>query len=197
MTDEEIGKGAVEEIKRMLEWMRSQKLELSQVTTFVKELLGEPKRIFLTGVGRSGEVAECFAMRLAQLGFDTRVLGEPTAPSVEKDDLFIVVSGGGEHQIEQVRIAREIGAKIITITSQPESTLARLADEKLIIPGRTKNEASSSSYEERRMKGEPVMPLGTAFEDFTMIVLDSIIGFIGAIKKKTEEELEKRHARPE
>ncbi|KPK61431.1 MAG: hypothetical protein AMK73_07960, partial [Planctomycetes bacterium SM23_32] len=35
-------------------------------------------RVFVTGKGRSGLVAECFAMRLMQMGFDAHVPGEAT-----------------------------------------------------------------------------------------------------------------------
>ena len=186
-----------EEIKRMISWMANQKLDNQQIEEVVKVIFQFEKRIFVTGVGRSGKVAESFAMRLAQLGYDTRVLGEPTAPPVEKGDLFIAISGGGEHRIIQSKIAKEIGAKIIVITSQKESPLAQLADIILVIPGRTKEESISSRYEERRMRGLPVFPLGTAFEDFSMIVLDAIISHLAVMKKKTEEDLRKRHAKPQ
>jgi len=186
-----------EEIKRMINWMAKQQLDDQQIEKIIKEIFQFNQRIFVTGAGRSGKVAESFAMRLAQLGYDTRVLGEPTAPPVEKDDLFIAISGSGEHQVTQSKIAKEIGAKIIVITSQKESPLAQLADAVLIIPGRTKEESLSSSYEERRIRGLPVFPLGTAFEDFSMIVLDAIISHLAVMKKKTEEDLRKRHAKPQ
>jgi 6-phospho-3-hexuloisomerase len=192
-----IGKEVKDEIKRMIEWMIRQRLSDQQIEKLVKEIFDFHKTIFVTGVGRSGFVANAFGMRLAQLGYDARILGEATAPPVEKGDLFIVVSGGGEHQIPQTRVAREIGAKIIGVTSQAESTLAKLSDVVLIIPGRTKEDAFSSSYEERRMRGLPVFPLGTSFEDFAMIVLDAIIVQLAIMKNKTEEDLEKRHAKPQ
>jgi 6-phospho-3-hexuloisomerase len=49
------------------------------------------------------------------------------------------------------------------------------------------------SYDERQMKGLPLLPLGTGFEDFAMIVLDAIISQLILIKKKTEEDLKKQH----
>ncbi|MBZ9572437.1 SIS domain-containing protein [Patescibacteria group bacterium] len=189
----EIAKEVKEEIKRMIDWMAAQKLKDEQIIKVVEEILNFKQTIFLTGLGRSGFDAGAFGMRLAHLGYDSRVLRETTAPPVKKGDLFVVVSGGGEHEIEQTRIAREIGAKVIAITSQTDSTLAKLADIKLIIPGRSKEESLSSSYKERRMRGLPIFPLGTAFEDFAMIVLDAIISHLAVMKKKTEKDLQERH----
>jgi len=193
----EIAQEVKEEIKRMIDWMANQELNDEQIIELVEEILNFKQTIFLTGLGRSGLDAASYATRLAHLGYNVRMLREITAPPVRKGDLFIVVSGGGEHEIEQTRIAREIGAKVIAITSQTDSTLARLADIKLIIPGRSKEQTLSSSYKERRMKGKPVFPLGSAFEDFTMIVLDGIISQLAVIKRKTEEDLEERHAKPQ
>jgi len=186
----EIAKDVKIEIERTLAWMEDQipKIDNEQLGGFVERLLDaldKKQRIFVTGVGRSGKVAESVAMRLSQLGFDVRVLGEPTMPPVEKDNLFIVISGGGEHQVDKAKIAKELGAVIIAITSQLNSSLGRIAEEILLIPGRPKGE-SSYPYEERRIRGIPVMPLNTDFEDLTLMVLDSLLGYIGALTKKSD-----------
>jgi len=195
MNVEKIGEEVETEIDRTLQWLLSQELNKTQLGAFTKEILKFQGRIFVTGVGRSGNVAESFAMRLMQLGYDVRVLGEPTAPPVKKGNLLIVISGGGEHKIKEVELVRQIGAKIIVITSYPDSTLGKLSDMVVYIPGRT--EVLPESYEERRLKGLPVIPLGTTFELLTMIVLDSVIGVIAAFYKKTEEDLRRNHAWPE
>ncbi|MCD6094645.1 SIS domain-containing protein [bacterium] len=199
--ESEIAKDVKIEIERTLAWMREQipKINNGQLRRFAKRLLDtldKKQRIFVTGVGRSGEVAKSVAMRLSHLGFDVRVLGEPTMPPVEKDNLFIVISGGGEHQVDKAKIAKDLGAVVIAITSQSNSSLGKIADEILLIPGRPKRE-SSYPYEERRIRGIPVMPLNTDFEDLTLIVLDSLLGYIGALTKKSDRDLEKRHAKPE
>jgi len=183
------------EMKRTLYWMLNQELDKTQLGAFVKEILKFQGRIFVTGVGRSGKVAESFAMRLMQLGYDVRVLGEPTAPPVREGDLFIVISGGGEHKVREAELVHQIGAKVIGITSYPESTLGKISDMVICIPGRT--EVLPESYEERRLKGFPVIPLGTPFELLAMVVLDSVIGVIAAFNKKREEDLKNNHAWPE
>ena len=195
MDAERIGKEVKIEMERTLYWMLTQELDETQLGAFVKEILKFQGRIFVTGAGRSGKVAESFAMRLVQLGYDVRVLGEPTAPPVKKGDLLIVISGGGEHKIKEAELVHQIGAKVIGITSYPESTLGKISDMVIYIPGRT--EVLPESYEERRLKGFPVIPLGTPFELLTMIVLDSVIGVIAAFYKKTERDLRNNHAWPE
>src|SRR5699024_11043342 len=49
----------------------------------------------VAGKGRSGFVANSFAMRLNQLGKFAYVVGESTTPSITENDLFIVISGSG------------------------------------------------------------------------------------------------------
>lgn len=194
-SNKEIAQEVKAEIKRMIDWMTVQKLDDEQVIKVGEVLFDFQQTIFVTGLGRSGFDAGAFGMRLAQLDYNARILREITAPPVKKGDLLIVVSGSGEHEIEQTRIAREIGAKVIAVTSQIDSTLAKLADIILVVPGRSKEESASSSYKERRMKGLPIFPLGTAFEVFAMIVLDAIISHLAVMKKKTDEDLQKRHQR--
>ena len=104
-------------------------------------ILFHQSQIFLVGRGRSGLVAQAFAMRLAQIGSKARFLGEPTVPPVEKGNLFIVVSGSGTNLVEETKIAKEVGAKIIVVTSYKDSPLAVLADLILIIPGREKEDS--------------------------------------------------------
>lgn len=190
------------EIKRMIDWMDEQELINHQIEEVVEAILNTQdkkqnniKKIFVAGLGRSGFVADGFAMRLAHLGFNVRTIKEATVPPFEKGDLFIIVSGSGASLSKQIEMALKIGAKIIVITSIIDSVGARLADIKFIIPGREKEEEGASlSYDERQMIGLPVFPLGTAFEILTMIVLDAIISTLVMIKKKTEEDLKKKHS---
>lgn len=181
------------EIKRMLDWMAKQELDDDQISEVVDTLVNHKQTVFLTGLGRSGKKAECFAVRLRNLEYDVRILRETTAPPVRKGDLFIVVSRSGEHETKQAAMAKDNGAKVIAVTANSNSTLAKLADIKFIIPGRSKKIDTSLSYTEIRMKGEPVLPLGTGFEDFAMIVLDSIAIQLAVIQGKAEKDLEEGH----
>ena len=187
------GEEVIKEIKRTLEWMKEQnrQLDKKQLSDFVSEIL-KAKKIFVTGKGRSSLVGRAFAMRLVHLGYDTTVLGEDTAPPVKEGDLFFVISGGGENRVAETKTARRLGARVLVVTSYPTSRLARLSHKMLIVHGREK-EGAEVPYRERRMQGLPVLPLGTSFEDLSLIVLDSIIGYIAAVKEQSEKDLDARH----
>jgi len=174
-------------------------LSRSEVNAFVTEILAtheERHRTFLLGEGRSGLVARSFAMRLMHLGFDVYVFGEVVTPAVRENDLVIAVSGTGETGPvnETARIAKQHGARIAAVTSNPGSSLGKLAEQVVTIRGRT--EADEVSFLERQVTGVSISltPLGTLFEINVMVFLDSVIaGLIAALEKK-EEELAERHS---
>lgn len=187
------------EFKATTDWLNKSVKALDQETTvnLIDEIL-KAKRIFLMGAGRSGLDAKALAMRLTHLGFTVYVIGETTTPSIESDDLVIIVSGGGETDaiVARTRIILKTGARKVVITSMKDSTLGKLADVRVILPGRTKEE-DALDYEERRLRGNPIAPLGTLFETICVIFIDSIITLLMILTGQTEEEMKKRHAKPD
>ena len=154
-------------------------------------------KILVMGAGRSGLVGKAFAMRLLHLGFQVYVLGETIVPRISEGDVVIAISGSGRTKliVTAAEAAKQVGAKIIAITSYPDSPLGRLADVVVVVPGRTKI-ATEEDYFTRQILGihEPLAPLGTLFEDTAMIFLDGVV--VGLMKKlgKTEEDLRNAHA---
>jgi 6-phospho-3-hexuloisomerase len=171
------------------------KLDVSAASNLVDEIL-KAKRIFLMGAGRSGLVARAFAMRLMHLGFNVYVVGETTTPAVTSEDLVIAVSGSGETpSIASLgRIAKNLGSRLATITSNPESSLGGISDIVVRVPGRTKQDVDTEGYLERRMKGYPQLtPLGTVFEISSLVFLDAVISELMVRTGASEAELKKRH----
>lgn len=168
-------------------------------TVSVKNLVDEiikSKKIFLMGAGRSGLAAKAFAMRLMHMGFNVYVVGETTTPAVQVDDLVIAVSGSGETpSIANLgAIAKKIGSKLATITSNKDSTLGRNSDVVVVVPGRTKEDVNYEDYQERRMMGYPQLaPLGTIFEISALVFLDAVISELMVKTGASEAELKKRH----
>ncbi len=154
-------------------------------------------KILVMGAGRSGLVGKAFAMRLLHLGFQVYVLGETIVPRISEGDVVIAISGSGRTKliVTAAEAAKQVGAKIIAITSYLDSPLGRLADVVVVVPGRTKI-ATEEDYFTRQILGihEPLAPLGTLFEDTAMIFLDGVV--VGLMKKlgKTEEDLRNAHA---
>ncbi len=166
----------------------------------IDELLDAYKRgarVLVMGAGRSGLVGKSFAMRLLHLGFQVYVLGETIVPRIRENDLVIAISGSGRTRliVAAAEAAKIVGARVIAITTYPNSPLGRLADIIVRIPGRTKI-AKEEDYFARQILGlhEPLAPLGTLFEDTTMLFLDGLT--VELMKKlgKTEEDLRNQHA---
>lgn len=75
-----------------------------QYDRFANDVNGA-QRIFTACKGRSGFMANSFAMRLNQLGKEAFVVGESTTPSIKEHDLFVILSGSGS--TEHLRLLAE------------------------------------------------------------------------------------------
>ncbi|WMW21661.1 6-phospho-3-hexuloisomerase [Methanolobus mangrovi] len=170
------------------------KLDKDSVKKMLEDLMGA-KRVFVMGAGRSGLVGRAFAMRLMHLGLTSHVVGETTTPAVSKDDVVIAISGSGQTRsvANLGKVAKDIGAKLVTITSNADSTLGELSDTVIVLPGRTKDDVGG--YMERHMRGEYtyLTPLGTSFETSASVFLDGVIAELIFITGASEEDLKSRH----
>lgn len=175
-------------------------LDMKSVEKLLKNLLGsKDKKIFTVGMGRSGFVARAFALRLMNLGFNVYFLGETITPAAEKGDLLIAISGTGTTKmvLTASAAARDIGARVIAITSFPESPLGKLADLIVEVKGRTKaGTPKEKDYLTRQIMGvgEPLTPLGSIFEINSMVFLDSLIVELMHRLGSTEADMKRRHA---
>jgi 6-phospho-3-hexuloisomerase len=173
-------------------------VESSQVDKMVEwiiEAYNSP--VLIIGVGRSGLVGRSFAMRMMHLGFNVYVMGETVTPAIGRGDLVIAISGSGMTKlvVTAAGIAKEVGARIIAITSHPDSELGKLSDHIVQVRGRTKV-VEETDYFLRQITGahEPLAPLGTVFEVSALIFFDSIIVELMRRLGKTERDLLSRHA---
>jgi len=170
---------------------------VEKMLKMMMDTMDEGKKILIIGAGRSGLIGRAFAMRLMHLGFNVYVIGETITPRISSGDLIIAISGSGSTElvVTATATAKKIGAKIIAITSYPDSPLGRLADHIIYVPGRTKVSVERN-FISRQILGlhEPLAPLGTLFEIMAMVFLDSIIVELMDKLGITEEEMYKRHA---
>lgn len=157
------------------------------------------KRVFVYGMGRSGLIAQAFGMRLANLNFQVHIVGGVTTPAIDKGDFLFLISGSGNTKsiVMAAKIAKEKGAKVGALTSNPDSQVAKLADVFVIIRGRTKEhvEDLKKEYLVNQLRGQhvPYSPLGTLFEDTCLILLDSAIVQIMHEMGISERDMKKRH----
>ncbi|WP_223636617.1 6-phospho-3-hexuloisomerase [Planococcus sp. 4-30] len=150
--------------------------ELKQTLTSIDEEQAEKlvtgilqaKKVFVAGGGRSGFMAKAFVMRMMHVGLDAYVVGETVTPNLETDDLFIVGSGSGETQslAAMTQKAKAIGATVVAITTNPDSTIGSLADITIEISAQAKADSSS---------GKSIQPMGSLFEQSLLLFYDAVI----------------------
>ncbi len=169
----------LDKINKQLEEAISQ----NEIGAIVKAIVGAQK-VHIYGMGRSGLMGKAFAMRLAHLGFNVVVLDETITYPVLPSDTVILISGSGKTSsiIRMAEVVKKIGAKIVAVTSDENSDLAKLSDIVVKIP-----------IKEDRMKSK-YAPMGTLFEDSVMIFFDSLIAYMMALLGETEKEMMSRHA---
>jgi 6-phospho-3-hexuloisomerase len=147
---------------------------------FVAEL-ARARRIYITGVGRSGLVVKAFGQRLMHLGFEVHLADEITAPGISRGDVLVACSGSGTTQLTNymARKARRIGARVLALTATPRSPLGRAARVVVTIPaGRIRSR----------------QPARSLFEQALFLFLDAtvmkLMGTLGVRSRK----IERRHA---
>ncbi len=186
---------AMNEIIKFLQ-LYPKKVKHKEVEKFVDALLSA-RRVFVVGAGRSGLVMKAYAMRLMHLDFDVHVIGETVTPSLRSGDLLVALSGSGETDliVQSANMAKKSGTKVVAITTYRDSSLAKLANFVVRLPGRTKI-AKTSTFVKRELAGEyaSLTPLGTLFEIGAMVFLDGTIASLMMKLGRKEEDLRARHA---
>jgi 6-phospho-3-hexuloisomerase len=147
-------------------------------------LLDQAGRIFISGAGRSKLVGSFLGMRLMHCGYDVAMVGEIVTPSIRVGDLLMVISGSGETEqlIAYTKKAKELGAKVILISSRTHSTLADMVNAVFVI-------GKPDLYQ--KVTG---MPMGTVFELFTLCFLEALVSHLVWEKGIPEEVMRERHA---
>lgn len=128
-----------------------------------------------------------FAMRLAQLGVTTYVVGDVTIPAVGPGDLIILGSASGETDTTflMAEKAKRVGARIGLVTSRPESRISRLSDFHLEIHAQAKTEVGSAAASSQ--------PMATLFEQSMLIALDAVVLMVMKTKGISAADMLERH----
>lgn len=169
------------ELKRTLELINGEDAEK------VVEGILRAKKIFVAGGGRSGFMAKAFVMRMMHVGLDAYVVGETVTPNLEPSDIFIVGSGSGEtgSLAAMTKKAKSIGATVVAVTINPDSTIGKLADIQIEIPAQAKAEGTS---------GKSIQPMGSLFEQSLLLFYDAIILRFMNKKGLNSDKMYGRHA---
>lgn len=104
-------------------------------TQTVAMLLACRGRVVVSGIGKTGHVARKIAATLASTGTPAFFVHAAEAVHgdlgmITQEDVLIAISysGSGQELLTILPVARRMGAKLVAITGNPQSELARLAD---------------------------------------------------------------------
>ncbi len=106
----------------------------------VTDLLSQARSVYVYGVGTSAAMVRDFQYRLMLLGVnafcytDVPVMKISTL-NISKDDVAIGISHSGRTiaTVEALRLAREMGAKTVCLTTYPDSEIVHLSDYPLTV----------------------------------------------------------------
>ena len=112
-------------------------------------------RVTVSGIGKSGHIARKIASTMSSTGTPAYFVHPAEASHgdlgmITRDDVFIALSNSGESAelLAIVPLIKRQGAKLISLTGNPDSTLAREADAHLYA-GAEKEEIGRASCRER------------------------------------------------
>jgi 6-phospho-3-hexuloisomerase len=178
-------------------------VDLGQLDELIEDLVrvrDTGRMLLIVGAGRSSLVGRAFAMRLMHLGFNVYVMGETINPSMGEGDVALIISGSGSTRlpVTVADMARSLGVRVLAVTSNPNSQLGGIADLTVVVPGRSKV-ALEDEYHSRQILGqhESLNPMGTLFENASMVFLDSLIAELMERLKVTESDMRDRHTKIE
>lgn len=146
------------------------------------------RRIFCDGLGRSALAMRGFAMRLMQLGFQSQMVGEPTATAFDTGDTLVMCTASGSSPVllYHAQLAKNQGGNVILITGNMQNPLMELADEIIIIPASNKDSLDSERFS--------IQPMGSLFEQTSQLVCDLMVLEIMEQCRISVGEMRKRHA---
>ncbi|WP_156760541.1 6-phospho-3-hexuloisomerase [Microbacterium karelineae] len=145
------------------------------------------RRVFVLGAGRSGLALRMTAMRLMHLGLAVHVVGETTTPAIASGDLLLAASGSGTTGgiVRSATTARDAGAAIAAITTDPSSPLAELADIVVRVPAAGKLDRSGSASAQYA---------GSLFEQTVVLLGDALFHGLWQRGGASADDLWRRHA---
>lgn len=169
-------------------WAVLSRIESSDTQRFISAIKSA-KRIYITGVGRSGLVVKAFGQRLMHLGFEVHLADEISAPAISKGDILIACSGTGktEFTLYMAKRAKVAGAKVAVLTASPKSALSKLARLVIIIPAPLESTKPGFGIKSRQ-------PARSLFEQAMLLYLDAVIMELINTLHIKKRSIEKRHA---
>lgn len=163
-------------------------IEEEGLQALVDQIL-QANHVFLAGSGRSGVAIHGFANRLMHLGKSVSLVGDISSPHSQPGDLLIVGSGSGETEslVALAHKAKRSDVRIGLITMDATSTIGRLADAVVVLPGVSPKLQGAAQV-------TSIQPMGSAFEQISFLTYDAIILELMQRTGQTTDTMFPRHA---
>jgi 6-phospho-3-hexuloisomerase len=151
-------------------------------TTFVElaDMLPRARQTFVMGAGRSGLVARSFGMRLMHAGLPAYIPLETITPATGPGDIVVAISCTGSTGITNyiANRAKQLGAKVVGLTADANSPLAKLADKVVLIP----------------VEATDIVLRAAVFELSASLSLDAVFNVLSERLRLDLKEFRKHHA---
>ncbi|MCF1618858.1 SIS domain-containing protein [Tetragenococcus koreensis] len=161
------------------------KVDQKDVENYMNEVT-KAKKIFFVGVGRVELALEATVKRFSHLGLNCYMVGALDEPPIGDKDLLIVGSGSGESlfPLGITNKAQKYGAKIVHLTSNPNSSIAQKADIIVRFESPSKTHSNIKS----------IQPITTVFEQGLLVFHDILTLEFMQEMGLSFEDLKTRHA---
>ncbi|GCF93825.1 3-hexulose-6-phosphate isomerase [Enterococcus florum] len=161
------------------------KVSEEQQQEYAQALL-QAEQVFFVGVGRVRLALEAAVKRLTHLGIHCHMVGDLNEPPITDKDLLVVGSGSGESlfPLGIAKKAKTFDARIVHLTSNPESSIAQLADVIVRFESPSKSSQAFTS----------IQPMTTVFEQGLLVFHDVLALQLMEEKGMTFEQLKANHA---
>ena len=140
----------MKQIFKELETMYAGTKGIEDFIVSLEKALHNNKDIIGVGAGRMGYSLRAHIMRLSHIGYNSYFIGDTTLPRIGANSVVIINSSSGETptNILYARQASAAGSYIITVTSDKNSTIAKLSDLVVEIPTLESSQLMKTIYEQ-------------------------------------------------
>tara|TARA_B110000238_G_C16126489_1_gene439429 strand:+ start:76 stop:594 length:519 start_codon:yes stop_codon:yes gene_type:complete len=140
----------MKQIFKELQTMYAGTKGIEEYVTSLEKALHHNKDIIGIGAGRMGYSLRSHIMRLSHIGYNAYFIGDTTLPRIDSNSVVIINSSSGETptNILYARQASAAGSYIITVTSDKNSTIAKLSDLVVETPTLESHQLMKTIYEQ-------------------------------------------------
>jgi 6-phospho-3-hexuloisomerase len=181
LTDTTLFTRAINDLRSAVE-----RIDAAQVDRAVS-LVADARHVSVFGCGREGLQIRGFAMRLFHLGRSVSVVGDMTTPPLGKGDLFLATVGPGmlSTALALAGVAKAAGARVLTITAEPEGAVPKMSDDVLVLPGQTMASDQGENVS--------ILPMGSVYEGALFVLFEVMILKLKAKLKVSDQAMRENH----